>query len=83
MKMRKVTVKEQVKWILLYIQKELVDVWEENVLEDLKAGELEYELVGKFLAGLKREFEEGDEEAVKVAELKRIEQGRKTMEEFV
>jgi len=60
-----------------------VDVWEENVLEDLKAGELEYELVGKFLAGLKREFEEGDEEAVKVAELKRIEQGRKTMEEFV
>lgn len=81
--MRKVTVKEQVKWILLYIQKELVDVWEENVLEDLKAGELEYELVGKFLAGLKREFEEGDEEAVKVAELKRIEQGRKTMEEFV
>jgi len=53
------------------------------MLEDLKAGELEYELVGKFLAGLKREFGEGDEEAVKVAELKRIEQGRKTMEEFV
>ena len=81
--MRKVTVKEQVKWILLYIQKELVDVWEENVLEDLKAGELEYELVGKFLAGLKRKFGEGNEEAVKVVELKRIEQGRKTMEEFV
>jgi len=58
-------------------------VWKENVLEDLEAGELEYESAGEFLAGLKREFGKGDEETVKVAELKRIEQERKTMEEFV
>ena len=32
---------------------------------------------------LKRKFEEEDEESVKVAELKRIEQGGRTMEEFV
>jgi len=37
----------------------------------------------EFLLGLKKEFEEGDEESVKVAELRRIEQERKTMEEFV
>ena len=58
-------------------------MWKENVLEDLETGELEYESAGEFLAGLKREFGKGDEETVKVAELKRIEQERKTMEEFV
>ena len=53
------------------------------MLEDLEVGELEYKLAGEFLGGLKREFEGGDKEIVKVAELKRIEQGGKTMEEFV
>jgi len=32
---------------------------------------------------LKKEFGEGDEELVKIAELRRIEQGERTMEEFV
>jgi len=39
--------------------------------------------VGEFLAGLKKEFGGGDEKATKMAELKRIEQGERTMEEFV
>jgi len=53
------------------------------MLEDLEAGEIEYEIAGEFLAGLKKKFERGDEVVVKVAELKRLEQGEKTMEEFV
>ena len=60
-----------------------MDVWKENMLEDLEAGELEYESAGEFLAELKREFGGGDEEFVKVAELKRIEQEGRIMEEFV
>jgi len=48
----------------------------------LVAGEVEYESAGEFLVGLKREFG-GDEEAVKVAEFRKLEQGRRTMEEFV
>jgi len=35
------------------------------------------------LAEIRREFGEGDEESVKVAELKKIEQGGRTMEKFV
>jgi len=35
------------------------------MLEDLETGELEYELVGEFLAGLKRKFGGEDEEIVK------------------
>ena len=54
MKMREVTVEEQVQWILSYIQRGSVDVWKENILEDLEAGEVEYESAGEFLVGLKR-----------------------------
>jgi len=44
---------------------------------------LEYEIAEEFLVDLKKEFEGGREEVIKVAELKRLEQGSKTMEEFV
>ena len=54
-----------------------------TTLEDLEGGLLEYETVGEFLADIKREFGEGDEELVKVVELWRLEQGNKMMEEFV
>jgi len=59
------------------------DIWKENILEDLEEGELEYESVGEFLAAIKKEFGGGGEESVKVAELKGLEQGGRTMEEFV
>jgi len=68
---------------LSYVQGGLADVWKENILEDLEGGTLEYKTVGEFLADIKKEFGGGYEEAVKVAELKRIEQGGKMMEEFV
>ena len=52
-------------------------------MEDLEAKLLEYEMVGKFLADIRKEFEKGDEELVKVAKLRRLEQESKTMKEFV
>jgi len=52
-------------------------------LEDLEGDLLEYEIVGKFLADIKKEFREGDKETIKVTELKRLEQEGKMMEEFV
>ena len=82
-KMREVMVEEQIQWILSYIQRELADVLKKNILEDLEAGEIEYESAGEFLVGLKREFRGEDEEAVKVAELRKLEQGGRTMEKFV
>jgi len=39
--------------------------------------------VGDFLAEIKKEFRGGDEESIKIAELKRIEQRSRMMEEFV
>ena len=59
-------------------------MWEKNILEDLKTRILEYKIIaGEFLTDLRKEFEEGDEKVVKIAELKQLEQEEKIIEEFV
>jgi len=52
-------------------------------MEELKVGEIEFESAEEFLAKIRKEFGGGDEESVKVAELKKIEQGGRTIKEFV
>ena len=53
-------------------------------MEELESGKMEYELVEEFLTSLKREFGgEEEKESVKVAELRKLEQEGKTIEEFV
>ena len=81
--MRGVTVEEQIQWILLYVQERSADIWKKYILKDIEEGLLEYETVGEFLADIKKKFGRGDKEIVKVAELKRLEQEERTMEEFV
>ena len=83
MRLRGNTVEEQVQWVLTYVQGGSADVWKENIMEKLESGEVEYESVEEFLTILKKEFGGGEEESVKAAELRKLEQGGKTMEEFV
>jgi len=52
-------------------------------MEELELGKIEYESVEEFLMSLKKEFGRGEEESKKAAELRKLEQGGKTMEEFV
>jgi len=52
-------------------------------MEELKSEEVEYESAEEFLISLKKEFGKGEEESVKVVELRKLEQGGKMMEEFV
>ena len=75
MKSREELVEGQIQWILSYVQEGAADIQKENMLEDLEVGEVEYELAGEFLMEIKKEFGGGDEESVKVVELKRMEQG--------
>jgi len=82
-RMRGETVEGQMQWVLSYVQGGSADVWKENVMEELEAGEVEYESVEEFLTSLKKEFGGGEEESVKAAELRKLEQGGKSMEEFV
>jgi len=83
MRMREALLEEQVQWVLSYVQGGSADMWKENVLEKLEAGKLEFKTVEKFLAEIKKEFGRGEEESVKATELRRMEQGGRTIEKFV
>ena len=83
MKLRGISVEEQVQWVLSYVQGGSADVWKENVMEELEAGKMEYESVEEFFTILRKEFGGGEEESVKAAELRKMEQEGKTMEKFV
>jgi len=52
-------------------------------MKNLESRSLSYTIVKEFLSDLKEEFGERNDETMKVAELKKIKQGSKTMEEFV
>ena len=82
-RMREEPVEGQVQWVLSYVQGEAADVWKENTMDELEAEEVEYKTVEEFLANLKREFGGGEEESVKAVELRKLEQGERTIEEFV
>ena len=83
MRMREATVEEQVQWVFSYVQGGSADIWKENVIEELETGEMEYETVEEFLTSLKEKFGRKEEDSVKVAKLGKLEQGGKTMEEFM
>ena len=83
MKLRGMTIEEQVQWVLSYVQGGSADVWKKNVMEKLELGEIEYETAEEFFTNLRKEFGGGEEELVKVAELRRMEQRGKTMEEYI
>ena len=69
--------------MLTYVQGGSADVWKENVMEELEAGEVEYESVEEFFTILRKEFGGGEEESVKAVELRKLEQGGRMMEEFI
>jgi len=83
MRLRESLVEEQIQWILSYVQGGSADIWKEKVIKELETGKIEFESAGEFLAEIKKEFRGGDEESVKIGELKKIKQGGRTMEEFV
>ena len=82
-KLRGETVEGQVQWALSYVQGGSADVWKENLMEELESGEMEYESIEEFFTSLKKEFGEEEEELVKAAELRKLEQEGRTMEEFI
>ena len=57
---------------IVYIQGELTDIWKENIIKNLESSFCQIQ-----------EFGGGDDKTIKIAELKKIEQGEKIIEEFV
>jgi len=52
-------------------------------LEDLESEKVEFKSAEEFLLVLKKAFRKGDEKLVNIAELRKIEQGERTMKKFV
>lgn len=50
----------------------IVDVWKENILKDLEAGELVLVSAGDFSAEFRKKFRGGDNELAKIVELKQL-----------
>ena len=59
--------------MLSYIQEETVEVWKENVMEEITEGMLEAETVEELFQKIRAEFEEMDEESRKVDKLQALE----------
>ncbi len=79
--MRDVEVEEQIQWVFSCIIGRISEYIEGVYNRRSKKQKLcnsEY-----FLLDLKKEFGGEDNEAIKIAELKKVEQGSKTMKEFV
>ena len=58
-------------------------MWKENIMEEMEAEKVEYESAEEFLTTLRKEFGGGEEESVKAAELRKMEQEGKPMEEYI
>lgn len=59
--------------MLSYIQEETVEVWKENVMEEITEGMLEAETVEELFQKIRAEFGEMDEESRKVDKLQVLE----------
>jgi len=65
--------RKKISWVLSYIQGETVEVWKENVMEEITEGMLEAETVEELFQKIRAEFGEMDEESRKVDKLQALE----------
>jgi len=83
MKMREEAATTQVAWVLLYMQGGVAEAWKDNLLDELAKGESEVDTVEKLFTKIRNDFEETSEEERKIEQLRTIEQGGRTCDEYV
>ena len=83
MRMKRMGEEEKILWVLTYVQGGVAEVWKENVLEERRQGISAVETVEELLTKMREEFGEFDEESRKVDELRLLEQGGWTCDEYV
>jgi len=83
MKMTEEAAATQVAWVLSYVQGGIAETWKDNLLDELAKGESEVELVEQLFAKIRDDFGETLEEERKIEQLRTIEQGRRTCDEYV
>ena len=83
MKMAEEAAATQVAWILSYIQEGIAEAWKDNLLDELVKGESEVESAEQLFAKIRNDFRETSEEERKIEQLRTIEQGGRTYNEYV
>jgi len=73
----------QVAWVLSYVQEGIVEAWKDNLLDKLAKRELEVELAKQLFTKIRNNFGETSEEERKIEQLRTIEQGERTYNEYV
>jgi len=73
----------QVAWVLSYIQGGIAEAWKDNLLDELAKGESEVESVEQLFTKIRNNFGETSEEERKIEQLRTIEQGGRTCDEYM
>jgi len=83
MKMTEEAMITQVAWVLSYMQGGVAEAWKDNLLDELAKGESEVESVEQLFTKIRNDFGETSEEERKIEQLRTIEQGGRTCDEYV
>ena len=69
--------------MLFYIQKEITEVWKNNILENLVEKEQKFEIIERLLMLMKIEFRQIGKKVIKIGKLQFLKQERKIVEELL
>jgi len=83
MKMTEEVATTQVAWVLSYVQGGIAKAWKDNLMDELSKGESEVETVEQLFSKIRNDFGEISEEERKIEQLRTIEQGGRTCDEYV
>ena len=83
MKMTEEVAVAQVAWVLSYVQGGIAEAQKDNLLDELAKGELEVELAEQLFTKIRNNFGETSEEERKIEQLRTIEQGGRTCDEYI
>ena len=83
MRLTQVAERSKISWVLSYVQGGVAEIWKDNVLDEITKGMSAVNMVEELFTKIRQEFGEFDEESRKVDELRVLEQGGKTVNEYV
>jgi len=69
--------------VLFYVQGGIVEAWKDNLMDELAKGKLEVETVEQLFSKIRNDFGEMSEKERKIEQLRIIEQGGRTCNEYV
>jgi len=83
MKMTEEAAAIQMAWVLSYVQGGIAEAWKDNLLDELAKRESEVESVEQLFTKIRNDFGETSEKERKIEQLRTIEQGGRTCDEYM